>query len=166
MQHAMPCARMRRARKLSLPRAWPGSSLPGGTDACSVRVLHALFSVCLSMLFYIHMQYGMLHFDVPGMQDPISGPIALNALNERLTNGGFSLLSTSISQHTLPSLPRKPSTGALLFFLKERVYFLKVTPQGGNPPIDYRVHFLFTTKSSSLFFTFFFTTALVVIVKR
>ena len=67
----------------------------GLAAACSaVRVpaacvfLHALFAACLSMLFYIHMQYGMLRLDVPGMQDPISGPIALNALNERLTLSG------------------------------------------------------------------------------
>jgi hypothetical protein len=59
--------------------------------------LHALFSACLSMLFYIHMQYGMLHLDVPGMQDPISGPIALNALNERLTLSGAIDMRTRVA---------------------------------------------------------------------
>ena len=60
-------------------------------------------------------------------------------------NGGFSLLSTSVSQHTLPSPPRKPSTALCVPPpLKERVYFLKFAPpggEGGNPPINYRVHF-------------------------
>ena len=63
---------------------------PGFAAACSVvRVpaacvfLHALFSLCLRIVCFIHMQHGMLHLGVSGLQDPISGPIALNALNER-----------------------------------------------------------------------------------
>ena len=100
MQHAMACARMRRASE----RANYLCPELGMAAACSaVRVpaacvfLHALFSVCLRMLCIIHMQHGMLHLGVSGLQDPISGPIALNALTERLTLPGAIDMRTRVA---------------------------------------------------------------------
>ena len=91
-------------------------------------------------------------------------------------NGGFSLLLTFVSQHPLPSPPRKFCHG-LFFFppllpppppsppLKGRVYFATFAPpRGGNSPVDYRGPFFFYHRLKKS--PFFFTTALAAILKR